>query len=114
ALLGEIACELVDQQPAVGEDQHAGGAGGVHEAGRRDRLARRRRVFEAVAAAGTGIVPGGDLLHLVQGGHVRHGDIKPLGIGDADLAVAIAIAIAVAVAVGVGIAVVLVLVLVLV
>ena len=35
----------------MGEDQHADRAAGLHEAGGGDRLARRRRVFEAVAAA---------------------------------------------------------------
>ena len=47
--------ELVDEQPAVREDQHAGGAGGLDEAGGGDRLARRGRMLEPVAAARAGI-----------------------------------------------------------
>ena len=42
--------ELVDEQAAVREDQHADGAAGVDEAGGGDGLARRGRVLEAVAA----------------------------------------------------------------
>ena len=68
ALLGQVARELVDQQPAVGEDQHAGGAGGVDEAGGGDRLAGGGGVFEPVAAAGAGVVLAGrGLLDLVHG-----------------------------------------------
>ena len=49
-LVGEIALELRDEQAAVREDQDAEGARGFHEAGRRDRLARRGRMAEPVAA----------------------------------------------------------------
>ena len=41
-MLVELAAELVDEQAAVGEDQHAFGACRLDEAGGRDRLARRR------------------------------------------------------------------------
>jgi len=56
ALLGEVARELVDQQPAVGEDQDARGAGCIDEAGGGDGLAGRGRVLEPVAAPGAGVV----------------------------------------------------------
>ena len=74
ALLGEVARELVDQQPAVGEDQDAGGAGGIDEAGRGDGLAGRGRVLEPVAAPGAGVVGGRIGLQLVDGRDVcdRH------------------------------------------
>src|SRR5713101_2586355 len=48
-LVGEIALELRDEQAAVREDQHAQGARGFDEAGRRNRLARRGRMAEPVA-----------------------------------------------------------------
>ena len=49
ALLGQVARELVHEQPPVREDQHAGRAGRLDEAGRRDGLAGRGRMLEAVA-----------------------------------------------------------------
>ena len=49
ALGRQVAAELVDEQPAVREDQDAELAGRLDEAGRGDRLARRGRVAEAVA-----------------------------------------------------------------
>ena len=51
-------------------------------------------MLEAVAAAGARVIAGRDLLHLVQGRHVRHGDIEPLGVRDAPVAIAVAVAIA--------------------
>ena len=56
AVLGQLAPELVDEQPAVGEDQHAFGARRLDEARGGDRLAGRGRVAEAVAALGAGVV----------------------------------------------------------
>ncbi len=50
AVLGQVAPELVDEQPAVGEDQDALGARRLDEAGGGDRLAGGGRVAEAVAA----------------------------------------------------------------
>jgi len=50
AFVGEVARELGDEQAAVGEDQHAERAGRLDEAGGRDRLARRGRMAESVAA----------------------------------------------------------------
>ena len=55
-VLGQLAPELVDEQAAVREDQHAFGAGGLDEAGGGDRLARGGRVAEAVAADRAGIL----------------------------------------------------------
>ena len=56
AVVGQLAPELVDEQAAVREDQDAFGAGGLDEAGGGDRLARRGRVAEAVAADRAGIL----------------------------------------------------------
>ena len=56
AVLGQLAPELVDEQAAVGQDQHALGAGGLDESGGRDRLPGRRRMAEAVAPLGARIV----------------------------------------------------------
>ncbi len=56
ALRREVARELGDEQAAVREDQDAERAGRLDEAGGGDRLARRGRVAEAVAAARAGIV----------------------------------------------------------
>ena len=55
ALLGQVAGELVDQQAAVREDEDAGGASGLDEAGGGDRLARGGRMLEPEPAAGAGI-----------------------------------------------------------
>ena len=77
ALLGEVARELVDQQPAVGEDQDAGGAGGIDEAGRGDGLAGRGRVLEPVAAPGAGVVGGRIGLQLVDGRDVCDRHVEP-------------------------------------
>jgi len=46
----QIAAELVDEEAAVGEDEDAEVARGLDEARRRDRLAGRGRVAEAVSA----------------------------------------------------------------
>ena len=69
AAVGDLADELVDQVAAVGEDEHAAGAGGVDEADRGDGLAGAGRVLEPEAAGGAGVVGGlGDgLLVLVLG-----------------------------------------------
>ena len=56
AVLGQLAAELVDEQAAVGEDQDALGARRLDEAGGRDRLARRGRMAEAVAAHRAGVL----------------------------------------------------------
>ena len=56
AVVGELAPELVDEQAAVGQDQHAFGAGGLDEAGGRDRLAGGGRVAEAVAPLGARVL----------------------------------------------------------
>jgi hypothetical protein len=56
ALGREVAPELVDQQPAVREDQHAEVARRLDEPGGRDRLAGRGRVAEAVAARGAEVL----------------------------------------------------------
>ena len=57
ALGRQLAVELRDEQAAVREDQDAQRAGGLDEAGGRDRLARRGRMAEAVAARRAGILP---------------------------------------------------------
>ena len=49
-LCRQIAVELGDEQPAVGEDQDAERACGFDESGRGDRLAGRRRMAEPEAA----------------------------------------------------------------
>ena len=51
----QVARELRDEQPPVGEDEDAEVPCCLDEAGRGDRLAGGRRVAEAVAAAGAGI-----------------------------------------------------------
>ena len=56
ALLLEIAHELVDEQAAVREDEHADRAAGLDEARGGDGLARRGRVLEAIAAHGARVV----------------------------------------------------------
>ena len=56
AVLGELAAELVDEQAAVGEDEHALGAGRLDEAGGGDGLAGRGRVAEAIAAGCPGVL----------------------------------------------------------
>ena len=98
ALLGEVARELVDQQPAVGEDQDAGGAGGIDEAGRGDGLARRGRVLEPVAAPGAGVVGGRIGLQLVDGRDVCDRHVEP-GVVSVVVAVLVAVPVPVAVAV---------------
>src|SRR5205085_8124262 len=55
ALLGEVVRELVHEQAAVGEDEDAGLAGRLDEAGGGDRLARCGGMLEPVAAAGSRI-----------------------------------------------------------
>ena len=62
ALGRELAVELRDEQPAVREDEDAHRARGLDEAGRGDRLPRSRRVAEAVAPHGTGVLLGRELL----------------------------------------------------
>ena len=57
-VVGELAPELVDEQAAVGQDQHAFGACGLDEAGGRDRLAGGGRVAEAVAPLCTRVLVG--------------------------------------------------------
>ncbi len=54
-LLAQVALELVDEQPAMRQDQHAGRAAGIDEAGGGHGLARRGRMLEAVAPARAGI-----------------------------------------------------------
>ena len=56
ALGRQVARELGDEQAPVREDQDAERAGRLDEAGRGDRLPRRGRVAEAVAADGAGVV----------------------------------------------------------
>ncbi len=56
AAVGQLAVELVDQVAAVGEDQHAAGARGLHEAERRDRLAGAGGVLEPEPARGVGVL----------------------------------------------------------
>ena len=56
ALGCQLAVELRDQQPAVGEDQDAERAGGLDEARGGDRLAGGGRVAEAEAPARAGIL----------------------------------------------------------
>ena len=58
ALGREIARELGDEEPAVGEDQDAEVARGLDEAGGGDRLAGRRRMAEAESADGAGVGAG--------------------------------------------------------
>ena len=58
ALGREVARELGDEQAAVGEDQDAEVARRLDEPGRGDRLPGRRRMAEAVAARGAGILAG--------------------------------------------------------
>jgi hypothetical protein len=52
SLGGQVAVELRDQQPPVGEDQYAERPRRIDEPGCRDRLPRCRRVAEAEAADG--------------------------------------------------------------
>ena len=52
----QVALELLDQQPAVREDQDAGDLRGVDEARRGHRLAGRRGVLEPVPADGARVV----------------------------------------------------------
>ena len=69
AAVAQLAEELVDQVAAVGEDQHAAGARGLHEAERRDRLAGAGGVLEPEALGGVGV-----LVHLRSGvGDLRVG-----------------------------------------
>ncbi len=56
ALGRQIALELGDEQAAVGQDQDSERTGGLDEACRRNRLARRGRMAEAVAANGARIL----------------------------------------------------------
>ena len=58
SLRGEVAAELVDEEPTVREDQDAEVPGRLDEPCRGDRLARRGRVPEPVAARRAGIVAG--------------------------------------------------------
>ena len=58
AVVGQLAPELVDEQPAVREDQDALGAGGLDEAGGGDRLAGGGRMAEAVAPLGARVLRG--------------------------------------------------------
>ena len=55
AVLGQIARELVDEQAAMGQDQHPDAAAGLDEPGCCDGLARGGRMLEAIAPAGAGI-----------------------------------------------------------
>ena len=55
ALRRQLADELGDEQSPVREDEDAGRAGSLHEAGGRDRLPGRRRMTEAIAAYGARI-----------------------------------------------------------
>ena len=54
--VGDLADELVDQVAAVGEDQHAAGAGRLDETDRGDRLAGAGRVLEPEATLGARVV----------------------------------------------------------
>ena len=65
ALGREVAAELVDEQPAVREDQDAELAGRLDEPGSGDRLARRGRVTEAIAPRGAGILADERLVGLL-------------------------------------------------
>ena len=58
ALGRQVAAELVDEQAAVREDQHAEVARRLDEPGGGDRLAGRGGVAEAVAARGAGVLAG--------------------------------------------------------
>src|ERR671925_269 len=82
ALLLEVALELRDEQPPVGQDQDAKRPGCVDEARGGDRLARGRRVPEPVAADGAGGGPPGRKLleHVLFGGLV--GLLVLLVLGD--------------------------------
>jgi hypothetical protein len=51
----QLPDELGDEQAPVREDEDAGRAGSLHEAGGRDRLPGRRRMTEAIAAYGARI-----------------------------------------------------------
>jgi hypothetical protein len=64
AFVGQLAPELVHEQAPVREDEHADRARGLDEAGRGDRLARRGRMAEAIAADGAGV--GADVLRLLD------------------------------------------------
>ena len=55
ALRRQVASELVDEQAAMGEDQHAELSRGLDEAGCGDRLARGGRVAEAIAPDRAGV-----------------------------------------------------------
>ena len=61
ALRRELTVELRDEQSAVGQDEDAHRARGLDEPGRRDRLARRRRMAEAVAANRARVLLGREL-----------------------------------------------------
>ena len=100
ALLGEVARELVDQQPAVSEDQNAGGAGCIDEPGRGDGLAGRGRVLEPVAAPGAGVFRDRIGLQLVDGRDVCDRDIEA-GVVLVVVPVLVAVAVAIPVPVAV-------------
>src|SRR5581483_4205972 len=65
ALLLQLAVELADEQPAVGEDQDADRPRRLDEAGGGDRLPGCRRVAEAVAADGAGVAALGRRVFLL-------------------------------------------------
>jgi hypothetical protein len=94
-LLAEIAGELVDQQPAVGEDQDAGRPGRLHKPGGGDRLAGRGRMFEAVAAPRPRVGLAGRPLALNRVGDVGHRDVVALGLNLVLVIGSVAVAIAV-------------------
>jgi hypothetical protein len=63
AAVGDLADELVDEVPAMGEDQDAAGARGLDEPDGRHRLAGAGRVLEPEAAARAGVL--GSLVDLL-------------------------------------------------
>ena len=69
AAVAQLAVELVDEVPAVREDQHPTRAGRLDEAHGRDRLAGAGRVLEPEALVGVRVVRGalGDILVDVRG-----------------------------------------------
>jgi len=64
--VAQLAVELVDEVPPVGEDQGAAGARGLDEAERGDGLPSAGRVLEPEAAVGAGVL-GRRLLPVLRG-----------------------------------------------
>ena len=102
ALGREIARELGDEQAAVREDQDAEAPRRLDEAGRRDRLARRRGMAEAIAACRARVVAlelGLELLLLHEAGvEVVLGVLVELDLGDDAVATAVPVPVLLGVA----------------